>query len=116
MKSKYLFSVIAIAIAFTLSAFTAPQKPDQSLTSFPVWFEVDVSGNPLNSSNGQTGSNPFSCPDTNQRLCARSLTYDSNPGDTEVILNEDETTYSIAEGVDITSSAYYDGEHTKNTP
>lgn len=116
MFKKFGFSIVAVALAAVFSAFSpAAEKPGaDNFAPILVWFQVSPGGAPMNSANGQAGSNPFGCSGT-PTLCARALTYDSaNPSASEVTLNGDGVTYTIKPGVDITSSTYYDGTQRKN--
>jgi len=108
MKNKSLFLAIPalLLMAIAIFAFSKPTIDQKaSLTPVLVWFQVDEDGNPIDESNGQAGSNPFGCPNTGSNLCSRALTFDAaNPSASEVIDNNDGT-YTIKAGVDISSPA-----------
>jgi hypothetical protein len=112
-KILFLTALAFVAVAASF-AFNQPKATIESQTLDPVmvWFQVDEDGQPIDESNGLAGSNPFSC-QGGSTLCSRALTYVSgNPTASEVIDNNDGT-FSIKAGVDISSSAYYDGTHLK---
>jgi hypothetical protein len=94
---KYLFGIFAVAIAIGFSAFTSPKNTN--LQEFEVWYEVHPStGVALAPEAGQQSE--FGCSGESV-LCARSLTFNSNPSLSEVIDNLDDT-YTIKQGIDIT--------------
>ncbi len=106
MKKRFL-AIAAVVIAISASAFTVIKKTSSDL----VWFEVNAtSGSALNgATGGLQGDDPaINCP-TGSKFCSTALSI----SDGEVVDNEDGT-YGIASGVDITSSAYFDQRRMKN--
>jgi len=109
MKKIIFLTALAFVAVAASFAFNQPTETLQQPTLDPVlvWFQVDQYGQPIDESNGQTGSNPFGC-SSGSTLCARALSYvPGNPGASEVTDNNDGT-YTIKAGVDISSPAYYD--------
>jgi hypothetical protein len=114
MKKQFIFAVTVI-VALATSAFIAidkkPQVQKHKTTSDLVWFAVHPTlGTASNPSYGIRGDNPpagLDCTGSTY-YCARALSISQN----EVVLNGDNETYSIAQGVNITTS--YNAEAFKN--